>query len=79
MGDLACGERRLGDVAPLPAQRVGRDAGGGVCGGVDKGLWGSMGGGRVSDGQEGGGGFPTTAQTPPPNPRRNPTPPTPLK
>ena len=66
--------RGLGPWA-LPAQQVGPDAGGGVCGG---GLWGSMEGGGVSDGEEGGAGGGvsiTTAPTPPPQkPSRNPSP-----
>ena len=52
----------------------------GYAGGVDEGMWGSMGGGGVSDGEEGGGVWrppPMPPTTPPPQAKPQPNPPNP--
>ena len=46
-------------------------------GGEDEGMWGSMAGGGVGDGEEGGGIHHHRPNPPPPKPSRNPTPPHP--
>ena len=63
-----------------PSEWARMQEGGYAGGGGGEGLWGSMGGGGVSneEGREGG-VFTTTAPTPPPPPKPQPNPPNPLK